>query len=131
MALMLPIVLLDICAELNAHLFDIPPVLIQDNPERLKDRAQQAFRGTRRPALRAGKSSSAGQSRCLDQARARRGKHPRRAGPGTLDFAPGFRALKQLWYQDLIEVECRSLSGPGEIVLPRSVAYFQRVWQEA
>lgn len=178
--------LLDICAEFNAHLFNIPPVLIQDNPERLKDRAQQdALFIEQLPAL--GEAAKARGVTFLiepvnryesdylhsvehaaqlcaqvnhpaialtadffhmqleelhtDAALAKAGawtKHVHVAdntrvepSPGTLNFVPGFRALKQLGYRGLIEVECRSLSGTGEAVLPRSVAYLQRVWQEA
>lgn len=178
--------LLDICAELGATLFNIPPVLIQDNPERLKDRAEQDDLLLKQlPAI-----GDAAQSRgvtfllepvnryesdylhsvehaaglCaqlnhpaialtadffhmqleelhMDTALANAGhwtKHVHVAentrvepAPGSLNFTPGFRALKQLDYRGFIEVECRSLSGPGDDVLPRSVAYLQRLWQEA
>ncbi len=178
--------LLDICAEFNARLFNIPPVLIQDNPERLKDRAQQdALLLKQLPAL-----GDAAQARgvtfllepvnryesdylhsiehtaqlCahlnhpaialtadffhmqleelhMDAALLNTGgwtQHIHVAentrvepSPGSLDFIPGFRALKQIEYRGLIEIECRGLSGPGEIVLPRSVAYLQRLWQKA
>jgi sugar phosphate isomerase/epimerase len=178
--------LLDICEELGAHLFNIPPVLIQDNPERLKDRAQQdALLLEQLPAL--GDAAKARNVTLLlepvnryesdylhsvehaaqlcaqanhpaiaftadffhmqleelkmDVALTKAGlrtKHIHVAentrvepGPGSLDFAPGFRALKQLGYEGFIEIECRNLSGPGEIVLPRSVAYLRRVWQES
>jgi sugar phosphate isomerase/epimerase len=178
--------LLDICAEFNAHLFNIPPVLIQDNAERLKDRDQQdALLLEQLPKL--GDAAKARgvtfliepvnryESDYLHSVEHAAGlctqlNHPAVAitadfyhmqleelhtdtalknaglwtrhvhvaentrvepGPGTLDFTPGFRALKQVGYQGLIEVECRSLSGPGETVLPRCVAYLQRTWQEA
>ena len=178
--------LLDICAEFNAHLFNIPPVLIQDNPERLKDRTQQdALLLEQLPAL--GEEAKARGVTFLIEPVNRyesdylhsvehaaqlcaQVNHPAVAltadffhmqleelhddialknagqwtkhvhvaentrvepGPGSLDFAPGFRALKALGYRGLIEVECRHLSGPGDEVLPRSVAYLQRVWQEA
>lgn len=49
-------------------------------------------------------------------------------GPGTLDFRPGFRALKESGYDGLVEVECRSLSGPAETVLPATVEYLKREW---
>ncbi len=52
-------------------------------------------------------------------------------GPGQLNFRPGFRALKEIGYTGLVEVECRHLSGPAEVVLPKSVAYLQREWAEA
>ncbi len=178
--------LLDICAEFNVHLFNIPPVLIQDNPERLKDRAQQdALFLEQLPAL--GDAAKARDVTFLvepvnryesdylhsiehaaqlcaqlnhpaialtadffhmqleelhaDAALTKAGvwtKHIHVAentriepGPGSLNFTPGFRALKHLGYRGLIEVECRNLSGPGEVVLPRSVVYLQQLWQEA
>ncbi len=52
-------------------------------------------------------------------------------GPGTLDFRPGFQALREIGYTGTLEVECRSLSGPPEEVLPRSVAYLRGLWLEA
>jgi sugar phosphate isomerase/epimerase len=52
-------------------------------------------------------------------------------GPGSLDFAPGFAALKGLGYSQIIEVECRSLSGPPEEVLPRSARYLRELWENA
>lgn len=52
-------------------------------------------------------------------------------GPGSLNFAPGFRALKETGYTGLIEVECRWLSGPAETVLPASVEYLRRAWNAA
>lgn len=52
-------------------------------------------------------------------------------GPGTLDFKPGFKALKAMNYTGLVEVECRSLSGEAEIVLPQSVAYLREEWANA
>lgn len=52
-------------------------------------------------------------------------------GPGKLNFKPGFRALKRAGYTGLVEVECRSLSGPASEVLPRSAAYLRREWTEA
>ncbi|MCD6051507.1 MAG: hypothetical protein K0Q55_2916 [Verrucomicrobia bacterium] len=178
--------LLDICAEFNAHLFNIPPVLIQDNPERLKDRAQQdALFLEQLPAL-----GDAAKTRGVtflmepvnryesdylhsiehaaqlcaqlnhpaialtadfyhmqleelhaDAALTTAGiwtKHVHVAentrvepGPGTLNFSPGFKALKDLNYRGLVEVECRTLSGPGDVVLPRSVAYLKKMWQDA
>lgn len=178
--------LLDICAEFKAHLFNIPPVLIQDNPERLKDRAQQdAMLLEQLPALGdAAKSrdvtfliepvnryesdylNSVEHAALLcaqlnhpavaltadlfhmqleelhgDAALIKAGKWTQHVhvaentrvepGPGSLNFIPAFRALKQLGYSGLIEVECRNVSGPAEIVLPGSVAYLQKLWQEA
>jgi sugar phosphate isomerase/epimerase len=52
-------------------------------------------------------------------------------GPGSLNFSPGFRALKESGYAGLIEVECRWLSGPAEKVLPASVSHLRRAWAEA
>jgi sugar phosphate isomerase/epimerase len=52
-------------------------------------------------------------------------------GPGSLDFTGGFGALKRIGYSGTIEVECRSLSGPPQEVLPRSAKYLRRSWQEA
>ena len=178
--------LLDICAEFKATLFNIPPVLIQDNAERLKDRpAQDALLLEQLPAL--GDAAQAhgvtfllepvnryesdylhsvehAASLCaklnhpaialtadffhmqleelhMDNALLHAGKWTRHLhvaentrvepGPGSLNFSPGFRALKQLSYRGYIEIESRSLSGPGDVVLPRSVAYLQRLWQES
>lgn len=50
-------------------------------------------------------------------------------GSGTLDFAPGFRALKDIGYRGMIELEARSLSGPAERVLPTSAAFLRRTWE--
>lgn len=52
-------------------------------------------------------------------------------GPGTLNFLPGFKALKAIGYNGVIEVECRSLSGDADVVLPRSLAYLKQLWAEA
>ena len=52
-------------------------------------------------------------------------------GPGSLDFAPGFRALKDAGYDGLIETECRWLSGPAAKVLPESVSCLKSVWTRA
>lgn len=52
-------------------------------------------------------------------------------GPGQLNFRPGFQALKEMNYKGLIEVECRTLSGPAEEVLPKSSAYLRKEWEEA
>ena len=52
-------------------------------------------------------------------------------GPGQLDLRPGFRVLREAGYQGLVEVECRSLSGPAEVVLPKSAAYLRNEWAEA
>lgn len=52
-------------------------------------------------------------------------------GPGTLDFRPGFRALREIGYPGALEVECRALSGPPDEVLPRSVVYLRTLWEGA
>lgn len=52
-------------------------------------------------------------------------------GLGSLDFDPIFRALREVGYDDGIEIECRSLSGEAESVLPGSVAYLRDLWQWA
>ncbi len=52
-------------------------------------------------------------------------------GPGQLNFRPGFRALKEMNYRGLVEVECRTLSGPAEEVLTKSVTYLRKEWAEA
>jgi sugar phosphate isomerase/epimerase len=52
-------------------------------------------------------------------------------GPGSLDFTPGFAALKDIGYSGMIEVEARCLSGPAEEVLPRSIAFLHTTWEQA
>jgi len=52
-------------------------------------------------------------------------------GPGSLDFTPGFHALKEIGYNRTIELEPRRLSGPAEKVLPKSVKYLRRLWNQA
>jgi sugar phosphate isomerase/epimerase len=52
-------------------------------------------------------------------------------GSGPMDFVPGFRALKEIGYSGMIELECRSLSGPAERVLPCSASYLRRAWERA
>ncbi len=175
--------LFDIGAELGVGLLNVPPVLIQDNPVRLENKAEQdALLVEQLPAI-------------CDEARGRdllfllepvnkyeteylhqvphaawlceKIDHPNlgltpdffhmqleelniaesihqagkwikhvhvaentrvEPGPGSLDFGPGFAALKALGYDGIIEVECRTLSGPGEEVLPRSVDYLRAEW---
>lgn len=51
-------------------------------------------------------------------------------GPGQLDFGPGFRALRESGYEGLVEVECRTLTGPAEEVLPKSADYLRRIWAQ-
>lgn len=52
-------------------------------------------------------------------------------GPGSLVFEPGFRVLKRGGYIGPIEVECRALSGPAEIVLQRCADYLRGCWERA
>jgi sugar phosphate isomerase/epimerase len=52
-------------------------------------------------------------------------------GPGSLDFTPGFQALKEIEYSGFIELECRKLSGPAKKVLPKSVDYLRSLWKQA
>ena len=52
-------------------------------------------------------------------------------GVGSLDFASVFGALRSIGYDDWIEVECRSLSGRPEEVLPCSVNFLRAQWQRA
>ncbi len=52
-------------------------------------------------------------------------------GPGQMNFRPGVRALKDSGYSGFVEVECRKLSGPASEVLPKSVDYLRREWDEA
>ena len=49
-------------------------------------------------------------------------------GPGSLDFKPGFRALKNVGYDKYIEIEARSLSGEAAVVLPKAIAYLKNLW---
>jgi len=51
-------------------------------------------------------------------------------GPGSLDFGPGFKSLGQIGYEGCIVVECRSLSGPAERVLPASAEYLRQLRDE-
>ena len=45
-------------------------------------------------------------------------------GTGSIDFRPGFAALRKIGYQGWMALEC-GLSGPADAVLPRSVAYLR------
>lgn len=49
-------------------------------------------------------------------------------GVGSLDLASVFRGLHSIGYDQWIEVECRSLSGPAEKVLPKSVNFLRSIW---
>ena len=51
-------------------------------------------------------------------------------GPGSLDFAPGFGALREVGYDGYVVIECRTLSGPADEVLPRSAEYLRRIMTE-
>lgn len=46
-------------------------------------------------------------------------------GPGSLDFSPGFAALREIGYDGYVVIECRSLSGEPDTVLPRSEQYMR------
>jgi sugar phosphate isomerase/epimerase len=178
--------LFDICAELGVSHVNVPPVLIQDNPVRLKDEAEQdALLVEQLPAL-GDEAKQRGLLFLLEPvnkyeteylynvphaaricervnhshvgltcdffhmqmeelnipASLRQAgkwiKHVHVAentrvepGPGSMNFTPGFAALKELKYTGIIEIECRWLSGPGEEVLPRSVEYLRKKWAEA
>jgi sugar phosphate isomerase/epimerase len=52
-------------------------------------------------------------------------------GSGTLDFKPGFQALKEIEYKGFIEIESRQLSGKAEVVLPCSREYLTNLWASA
>jgi sugar phosphate isomerase/epimerase len=171
---------------LEIKLLNLPPCLIQDNPERVTDRAEcDGLLLEQLPALgdaarerdvmlllepvnkyesdylnsiedAAGLTRKLGHSHIactadffhmqmeelhMDVALNRAGAFVRHVhvaentrvepGPGSLDFGPGLRALKETGYQGLIEVECRWLSGPAESVLPASVEYLRRGWNAA
>lgn len=185
--------LFDICAELGVVCVNVPPVLIEDNPDRITDpgayasveQAQDALLIEQLPALgdqakkkelmfllepvnryeseylntvpHAAKLCEALnhdhigltcdffhmqlEELSIPQSLSRAGrwiKHVHVAentrvepGPGSLNFTPGFRTLKELKYGGFIELECRKLSGPAEKVLPKSVEYLRRLWRQA
>jgi len=57
-------------------------------------------------------------------------------GAGCLDHRPTFAALQETGYDGYVSVECFSpggavLSGPAEIVLPKSTAWMRERWVEA
>lgn len=178
--------LFDLCAEFGAELFNMPPCLIQDNPERIQDAAQiESLLLEQLPEV-ADEAESRGvilllepvnkyesetmnsvieaaeiSSKCnhshlgitadffhmqleeLHPADALVEAYPQirhihvaentrvEPGPGSLDFYEGFSVLKANGYDGFIEVECRYLSGPAEIVLPASAAHLQNVWSAA
>lgn len=185
--------LFDICAEVGAGVFNMPPVLIMDNPVRFDDpgsfpsvtEAQDALlleqlpkigdEARKRDVTLTLEPVNSYESEYLnsvahathiceqvghenigisadffhmqmeelktEQSLLAAGKWVRNvhvaentrveAGPGSMDFKPGFRALKLLGYRGYIILECRTLSGPAEDVLPKSVAYLRRLWEEA
>lgn len=51
-------------------------------------------------------------------------------GAGHIDFSPIFSALAAIGYRGDIGLECASLSGDPEVVLPRSVALIRRLMDE-
>lgn len=52
-------------------------------------------------------------------------------GVGQMDFAGPFAALKRIGYDGFIELESRTLSGPAEQTLPRTVDYLRQCWDAA
>lgn len=52
-------------------------------------------------------------------------------GSGQLDFQPGFCALQEFGYRGLVELECRSLSGPAQACLTKSASWLRSQWQQA
>ena len=51
-------------------------------------------------------------------------------GAGHIDFAPIFSALAAIGYNGDIGVECESLSGDPEVVLPRAAAFLRSLLGE-
>ncbi len=192
--------LFDLCAEFGVKIFNLPPCLIQDNPERIHDTGRFGSIRERLDALLLEQlptlGDEAGQRgvelliepvnqyeshylnsvehaaelcRQLDHpavgftadffhmqleelhtadairaagAPTRTGHFPLRhvhvaentrvePGPGSMDFQPGFRALKEIGYHGWIEVECRKLSGLAAEVLPKSVDRLASAWTNA
>lgn len=186
--------LFDLCAELDIPVFNMPPVLVQDNPERISsvdgfssvqerldamlleqlpelgDEARK--RGVQLLLEPVNRSESEYLNRVGHAADLCRWlTHPnialtadfyhmhteesdipralREAGPhlklvhvaeavtrtepgsGSMNFHPGFAALKQMGYRGFLEVECRILSGPPDEVLPAAVGYLRSIWNEA
>ena len=52
-------------------------------------------------------------------------------GPGSMQFEPGFHCLKEIGYRGPVEIEARTLSGPGDEVLPSSCRYLHDLWNRA
>jgi sugar phosphate isomerase/epimerase len=185
--------LFDICAELAVNCVNVPPVLIQDNPNRITDagaygsvtEAQDALLTEQLPAL-GDQAQKRGlilllepvnqyeseylntvphaaklcetlnhdyigitcdffhmqlEELSIPQSLSQAGKWIKHVhvaentrvepGPGSLNFTPGFRALKKIGYNRIIEIEPRTLSGRAEKVLPKSVDYLRRLWKQA
>jgi len=58
---------------------------------------------------------------------------PSRKQPGydaNDDFRPGFRALKEIGYQDYCSFEC-GIEGKPEVEIPKTMAYLKQQWDEA
>ncbi len=58
---------------------------------------------------------------------------PRRKQPGydpNDDFRPGFKALKEIGYQDFCSFEC-GIEGKGEVEIPKSMDLLRKQWAEA
>ena len=185
--------LFDICAELAVDCVNVPPVLIQDNPDQITEagaygsvtEAQDALLLQQLPALgdqaqkrgllfllepvnqyeseylntvlHAAKLCEAlnhdyigitcdffhmqMEELSIPQSLSKAGKWIKHVhvaentrvepGPGSLNFVPGFRALKEIGYNRIIELEPRKLSGPAVKVLPKSVEYLRRLWKQA
>ena len=175
--------LFDLCAKLGVKSLNMPPVLIQDNPERLAEKeAQDELLLEQLPDL-CDEAEKRGVTLLLEpvnnyeteylttlphaamlcekinhsylgitcdfyhmqieelnipESILAAGKWIKRVhvaentrvepGPGSLDFKPGFKALKEVGYDGIIEIECRKLSGKPEDVLPRSIEYLNGLW---
>jgi sugar phosphate isomerase/epimerase len=52
-------------------------------------------------------------------------------GLGHLDFRPGFAALKEIGYDGFLGIECSSVQGEKEKVLPISMAMLRESWETA
>jgi len=185
--------LFDICAQLQVACVNVPPVLIEDNPDRITDpgpyasveQAQDALLIEQLPAL-GDQAQKRGlmfllepvnryeseylntvphaaklceilnhdhigltcdffhmqlEELSIPESLSKAGKWIKHVhvaentrvepGPGSLNFTPGFKTLKEMGYSGFIELECRKLSGPAEKVLPTSVEYLHRLWKQA
>jgi len=185
--------LFDICVELGVGCVNVPPVLIQDNPDRIVEgltygsatEAQDALLIEQLPAL-ADRAQEKGLMFLLEpvnryeseylntiphaarlcerlnhdhvgltcdffhmqieelsiaESLSEAGKWIKHVhvaentrvepGPGSLNFTPGFHTLKRIGYEGFIELEPRKLSGLAEKVLPKSVEYLRKLWNQA